>query len=104
VRFKPPPRGLDRSIVLKLDIIDHENTLAIEDRLLRGSHDERSVESTLQLHRLIEMRVVPEGARIREFEAIGKGAARRDRSLHHSRPVHCRWNAQPMPVDYRRFG
>ena len=102
--LEPPAGRLDLAVLLQLDVVQHQRAVGVEHRLVGRADDERAVEPALELHRLVEVRVVPEGARVRQAEAVGEGLARTDGALDHLGPVHGRRNPEPMPVHHGRLG
>jgi len=51
--------------LVEAHVVEDEDALGVELRLALGPHDERAVESHLELHRLVAVRVVPERAGVR---------------------------------------
>ena len=75
-----------------LDVVQHQGPISIEHRLIGRAHDQCAVEPALQLHGLIEVRVVPEGACVRNAKPVGEDLPRTYRTLDPVGPVHGRWN------------
>ncbi len=98
-------RGLrDVAVAIELHVVEHQQAIRVEHRLVGPEDDQRAVEPALDLHRLVRMRVVPEGACVGQLEAVVEGVTGLDEPLHQLGAVHRRGQAQPVPVDARGLG
>jgi len=100
----PPPRRLDLSILLQLDIVQDQRAIGVEHQLVGCPDDQRAVQTSLQLHGFVEVRVVPERAGVRQAESVDKRLARTDGTLDSLGPVHGSGNTESMPVHDRGLG
>ena len=92
------------TVGLEPQVVEHEDSLAIERRLIRPAHDQGAVQAALDLLGLVRVRVVPERSGVGDGESVLEGLARLDLPLHRSRSVHLGGNANTVPVDRRRLG
>ena len=60
----------DVAVAIELHVVEHEQAIRVERRLVGAEDDERAVEPALDLHRLVRVRVVPERARVGQREAV----------------------------------
>lgn len=98
-----PTEARDVALAVELEIVEHEHPLAVEMRLVVAAHDERPVQTLLELHGLVHVGVVPERPRIRQHEPVLKPLPGLDGLLHQLGAVHIGWDAQSVPVNARRL-
>ena len=63
-------QGRDLSLLVEPDVVENQHPFGVELRLIRVPHDERAIESHLELHRLVDVRMVPERSGIGQAKAI----------------------------------
>jgi hypothetical protein len=94
----------DPALPVELQIVEHENLLAIEHGFVITSDDQSAVKPALELHGLVDVRVIPERPGIEELEAIREGLAGLHELLNHLGTVHRCGEAHAVPMDGRRLG
>lgn len=92
---------IDARPVLPVCVENEEQLLY--DGLCRRIDDEHAVQPGVHLPLGIEVRVVPERARVTEREPVLEPLARRDGRLHPGCAVHLPWHLDAVPVDGRRL-
>ena len=95
--------GRQPSVLVELEVVEQQDTLAVEDRLVGAADDQRAVEAALELLGLVDVRVVPERPGVRHDESVLERSARFNRWLHRLRSVHIRGDTEPVPVNRGRL-
>ena len=95
--------GGEVSSLVQFEVVEQQDALPIDDRLVWPPDDQRAIETAFDLFGLVDVRVVPERSCVRQHKAIFEARAGLHSGLDALGAVHGGGNPQPVPVDGRRF-